>query len=191
MNRPSPKIIKNVFSEEDFAKLKEEMLSIDTSNQNHEAFGRYALSSFDSAVLREYAEKSVPLARETFGSPTLKHTYTLFCRYEGPGAKLWKHKDNNACTYTIDMCVYYNTNWGLFVEGTEYFTEPNEAVAYYGNDQEHWRGPFPDPENNFLGVIFMHYAEPNHWFFVMGSDYINVINGTWSEAQWQKLHPDR
>jgi hypothetical protein len=184
--RPAPQILRNVFPDPEFAKFRDTMLRVDTSVQNHPDFGRYALSHYDSPILSEYAERSVPLARQTFNSETLLHTYTLFCRYEGAGAKLWKHKDNNACTYTIDMCVYYDTNWGLFVEDVEYFTEPNEAVAYYGNDQEHWRGPFPDPEKNFVGVVFFHYAEPDHWYFTKGPDYLKVVTGEWSEAQWAK-----
>jgi hypothetical protein len=191
INRPAPQVLNWVFSESEFSRLKWEIMQIDPSHQNQPAFGRFAISDQDLPILREYAEKSVPLARETFGSSTLLPTYTLFCRYEGAGAKLWKHKDNNACTYTIDMCVYYDTNWGLFVEDVEYFTEPNQAVAYYGNDQEHWRGPFPDPEKNFVGVVFFHYAEPDHWYFTKGPDYLKVVTGEWSEAQWEKAQPPK
>lgn len=189
--RPAPKIVKNLFPDEDFARFRDAMLSLDTSFKNQIGFGRFAISSFDSDIIKEFAEKSVPTARSVFNSPTLKHSYSLFCRYEGDKANLFKHKDNNACTYTLDMCVYYDVNWGLFVEDVEYFTEPNEALAYYGNDQMHWRGPFPNPESNFVGVVFFHYTEPDHWFFTKGADYINVINGEWSEAQWEKTRANQ
>jgi hypothetical protein len=84
------------------------------------------------------------------------------------------------------MVSYGSTNWGLVVENEEYFVEPNEGLIFYGNDQEHWRGEFPDPHRNSVAVIFFHYAEPDHWYFTKGRDYINVINGTWTEAEWEK-----
>lgn len=182
--RPDPIIVKNLFNQEDFTSLLTTVLALDKSKNNQTGFGRFGLGDDHLPVLAEYAEKILPKVQEVFNSKTLKHTYTLFCNYQGSEAKLLSHKDNNACTYTFDLCLYYKVNWGLFVEGKEYFAEPNEAIAFYGNDQEHWRGPFPDPDNNYMGVIFFHYAEPDHWFFTKGRDYLLVVNGTMTEEEW-------
>jgi hypothetical protein len=54
---------------------------------------------------------------------------------------------------------------------------PNQALAYYGNDQLHWREKFPNPEKNHVAMIFFHFAEPDHWYFTKGPDYLRVIRG--------------
>lgn len=167
VKRPDPSIVKNVFSEEDFNFLLSTMLNFDkTKYRDYDpTFGRYCIDHYELPLLNEYAEKTLTLAKEVFNSQTLKPTYTLFSHYEGEQASLFKHKDTNACTYTLDLCLYYKKNWSIFVKGVEYFVEPNEALAFYGNDQYHWREEFPESDTNFMGVVFFHYAEPDHWFF--------------------------
>lgn len=190
ITRPDPVVVTDVFSAGDFKRLLGAMMALDKSTINQTGFGRYAVSHHGTPILAEYAEKALEKARSVFNSPTLKHTYTLFSHYMGDTANLFKHKDNNACTYTLDLCLYYNTNWGIFVEGKEYFLEPNQALAFYGNDQEHWRGEFPNKDTNAMGVIFFHYAEPDHWYFTKGEDYLEVASGRMTEEAWQELHPD-
>jgi hypothetical protein len=100
----------------------------------------------------------------------------LFAHYEGqnPSPSLYKHKDDNACTYTLDMCVYQNEPWDLWVEDKNYCLYPNQALAYYGNDQMHWREEFPNPENNHVAMVFFHFAEPDHWWFKEGPQYLHT-----------------
>jgi hypothetical protein len=187
--RPAPALIDGVFTAEDFKRLAGLMAAQDHSVQNQSGFGRVGISDLDVPELVDYANKARAIVRKTTGSKTLLHTYTLYSYYYGNTANLPKHTDNNACTYTLDLMIRYGTaNWGLFVEGQEYFVEPNQGLVFYGNDQEHWRGDFPNPNNNGVAVVFFHYAEPDHWYFTKGRDYVNVINGTWTEAEWEKRH---
>lgn len=103
------------------------------------------------------------IAREVFGSKTLLPTYSVYSRYVGPGSKLEKHKDDNACTYTLDLCLNQSNPWGIWVDGKEYILKENQALAYYGNDQFHWREEMT--ESDSVSMIFLHYAEPEHWWF--------------------------
>ena len=130
-----------------------------------EDFGRYFINDKEFVPLKSFHEHLVPLAKNTFNSETLLPSYTIFAHYEGKEAKLPKHKDNNACTYTIDLCLYQNTPWSIYVEDREFTLEENQAIGFYGEDQEHWREEFPDPENNVVGQVFFHFVEPDHWFF--------------------------
>ena len=182
MNRPDPILIKDVLSPEEYNDYKN-MFPVDRvkSFDFQQDFSRYA---YADGELEKYAELLTPMAREIFGSKNLLPTYTLFAHYEGPNAKLWKHKDDNACTYTIDMCVYQKYAWDLWVENKPYTLYPNEALAYYGNDQEHWRESFPQKETNFVGMTFFHFAEPEHWWFTKGRDYLEVIRGQITEQEW-------
>ena len=182
----SPVLINNLLSSEDYLKLIDS-LGNPKSFGFDPGFSRYCVGDGGLPILGELANKLVETARETFKSKTLMPTYTLFAHYEGqnPSPSLYKHKDDNACTYTLDMCVYQKEPWDLFVEGEAYTLYPNQALGYYGNDQLHWREEFPNPETNNVAMIFFHFAEPDHWWFTKGSSYLEVIRKQISEQEWQ------
>lgn len=102
-------------------------------------------------------------ARECFNNSNLLYTYSCLSLYNQENSKLEKHKDNNACTYTIDICLYSEKPWPIFIENKEYVLSPNEALCFYGENQLHWRPEFL-PGNKVL-MMFMHFADRNHWFF--------------------------
>jgi hypothetical protein len=167
--------IDQVFEKEKFLNLVN-VFDNPKSFQYEPFFSRYIANDGGAPELRKYFEDLVPLAKNIFGSKTLLPTYAMFAHYEGnnPSPSLFKHKDDNACTYTIDMCLYQKYPWDLYVEDRPYTLYPNQAVAYYGNDQEHWREDFPNPEENYVAMIFFHFAEPDHWWFVHGPDYLHT-----------------
>jgi hypothetical protein len=177
-----PRLVDNLFDQESYNLLKDTMFNCPKTLESYDqGFGRYHVNH---EILQEYTQKALPIAREYFNSQTLVPSYTLFSHYEGANAQLWKHKDDNACTYTLDMCVYQNQPWDLWVEGKNYTLNPNQALAYYGNDQEHWREAFPNPESQHVAMIFFHFVEPDHWFLTKGPGYIEVIRGRMSEAEY-------
>lgn len=110
-----------------------------------------------------YMERLLPTARDTFKSTTLLPTYACWSMYYEPSSRLPAHKDVNACTYTIDYCVRQLQPWDLYVEGNPYTLQEGQALAFMGEDQEHWRPEFQP--GNVVEMIFFHYAEPGHWFF--------------------------
>ncbi len=183
----SPIVLKNVFDDQKFSSLQKLFLKY----KNYEFdpfFSRYTISDFEVSELKTYKNTLIPLAKKIFDSEFLLPTYATFAHYEGvnPSPSLFKHKDDNACTYTIDLCLYQNEPWDLYVENVPYTLYPNEALAYYGNDQTHWRDEFPNPETNKVAMIFFHFAEPDHWFFHKGPSYLSVIRGEISEKEWIK-----
>ena len=181
-----PIVLSDVLSVNQIAKIKDEVSDY-RKLVFDDWFSRYTLHSSSSKNLESVFNEILPLARKTFNSKTLLPTYALFSHYEGKNARLHKHIDDNACTYTVDLCLYQKTPWGLWVENKEYVLEENQALAYYGNDQLHWRQQFPDKENNQVAMIFFHFAEPDHWYFTKGPSYLSVIRGQMSEAQWSLL----
>jgi hypothetical protein len=180
-----PLIIKNVFSAEEHNELKNIMKNWQVGSDWDPGFGRHTVQS---TIIDEYAEKLTPLAKKMFNSENIKTSYSLFAHYEGPGARLHRHADDNACTYTIDLCLYQTEPWAIGInhngEDKEYFLQENEAILYYGNDQEHWRPKFPNPESQNVAMIFFHFVEPNHWWFTKGQEYIDVIRGNITEDEW-------
>lgn len=184
-----PIIVDNVLGPEDFSKLCESV-SNPKSFEYQGGFSRYIVADNRLPILKELAEKLIPTAKELFDSKTLLPTYILFAHYEGqdPKPSLYKHKDDNACTYTLDMCLYQNSPWDLWVDDKPYTLYPNQALAYYGNEQLHWREEFPNPETNHVAMVFFHFAEPDHWYFTKGPSYLSVIQGQKTEEEWLVRH---
>lgn len=182
INVQQPKKVINLLNDSDFILLKDHLKNTPKKEENFDiGFGRYA---FNDYLINEYLQKLVPVARNIFQSQTLLPSYGLFAHYEGNHASLFTHVDDNACTYTLDMCVYQTEPWDLEVDGKPYTLHENEALAYYGNDQMHGRGKFPNPESQHVAMIFFHFVEPDHWWYTKNADYINVIRKTMSEEEW-------
>lgn len=180
--RKSPVILNKVFDDEIFVNFKQRLFDHPKpKDQFDSGFGRYCFMNED---VTNHMNMLLPKARELFDSPTLLPTYALVAHYEGKDANLFKHVDSNACTYTIDMCVYQNEPWDLYVEGIPYTLQENQALVYYGEDQEHWREDFPNPESQHVAMIFFHYAEPDHWFFTRGQEYYQVKFNIMTEEEY-------
>lgn len=173
--RPDPFILDNVFSKEYFFKLKDkiEFYKNNLTLEYDQFLGRFAITELNFFL--EEREKLTEVARKIFQSKTLLPTYSVYSMYHGSRANLPCHIDDNACTYTIDLCVSYKTQWPIYINGIEFKPEPNQAVCYYGEDQYHWRDKFPDPANNEVEMIFFHFSEPDHWYFTKGPEYKEVI----------------
>lgn len=181
-----PILIDKMFNEEEFVLLKDTMFNCPRPKEAYdEGFGRYHINH---QILQDYTEKALPIARQYFNSETLVPSYTLFSHYEGKNANLLKHKDDNACTYTLDMCVYQKESWDLWVEDKPYTLQPNQALAYYGNDQMHWREQFPSPETNYVAMIFFHFVEPDHWWITKGPKYLEVLRGQITEEEFNSVN---
>lgn len=123
-------------------------------------FGR--ITSGDDRLL-PYLHSATFVARDVFGEPDLFPTYALWSKYDVPQSNLHKHKDDNACTYTLDYCVRQREPWDLYVEGVPYTLQEGEALAFLGEDQEHWRPDFT--KGNAVEMIFFHFVKPDHWYF--------------------------
>ena len=188
--RPDAYLIDEVFSEDEFAILLTQLSSIEDSMAlpYDRWFGRFGLNSTDRRcpeLLSNYHDKLLPLARKLF-SPTLEPSYCLWASYRGYRAQLPKHIDDNACTYTIDLCLSHVAPWSIYIEGKELIPYPNQAVVYYGEDQYHWREAFTEPNKNRVDMIFFHFVEPQHWWFTKGPQYIDKITNDRDSYQKNK-----
>ena len=171
-----PFIVKNIFDPYYFMALQKYALNLwinDDGKSYSEGFGRYQWANTD--ILNEGSELLLPMVREKFKNDTLKPSWNLLVIYQTDKAKLWKHKDDNACTYTVDYCLFQKQPWDLWVENKPYKLNENEALFMYGNDQEHWREDFPEPETNMVSYVFYFYCEPDHWYFTKGASYLDRV----------------
>ncbi len=170
-----PFIVKNILSDEELKSLQKHAMNLWANKPTYdESFGRHQW--FGESEVSRVHHLLTEVAREYFGSSTLIPSWCLMSTYEGEAAKLWKHKDDNACTYHIDLCVFQKTSWGLWAEhngeSKEYVLEENEGLFMYGNDQEHWREEFPNKSTNLVCNAFFFFCEPDHWYFTEGPNYL-------------------
>lgn len=170
-----PKIIDNLFSDDRFERLKQSLMSQSHNYKWDDTFGRRSVMHWDQPLLQIYNNFLISTAREIFQNNTMIPTYSQYIEYSGKTANLFHHVDTNACTYTIDVLIHQKTSWPLWVDNKEFILKENQGLAYLGNDQEHWREEFPDPENNIVGMALFHFAEPDHWYFTEGPEYKKKI----------------
>lgn len=167
-------VISDVLPENEFKAAKEYFINYSSNNNNQlDENGRWLIGNEDPMVAK-YHEILLPLAKKVFNSETLLPTNALFAEYTKTGSTLGRHFDANACTYTIDLCFYESHSWPLFVEGEPFFYKENEAVCFFGEEQEHWRETLNETGVK-IGVAYFHYVEPNHWFFTEGPGYVEQV----------------
>ena len=162
-NVKEPWIVEDFFSKSDYISI---MNKINTFNFNDEwEWSNNDMNRWyhNSKYIDKILTTNLDRARKDFESPTLLPTYATLALYENKDSSLPFHYDSNACTYSYDVCLYSKEVWPVTIEGKDYLLKGNDAIAMYGEDQFHGRPQFK-PGNKVL-MIFMHYAEPDHWFF--------------------------
>jgi hypothetical protein len=185
----SPLFIPKVFTDEYYSILRNRLEPLAKTFPYNPLLGRYLTSGGPNDIIDNFARLYLTDAMRIFGSKTLRPTYTSFVHYEAKGfykPALPLHVDDNACTYTIDMCLYQTEPWGLVVEGQEFTLLENQGLAFQSCDLRHWRPQFPNPDTQHVAMVFFHYAEPDHWFFTKGRDYYEVVHGRKSEEEWME-----
>lgn len=163
-----------MFSEED-VKMLRKILDAGTPDKNWQD------TKNDRRVLKfpeldsYFSKKLEPLAKKIFKDENLKSTYAVYLDYNSPTSRLPMHKDNNACTYTIDYCVSAKTPWGILIEDQEFFIGENQGLAFMGGYDAHGRGEMPDPDNNRVEVVMFHFCPSDHWWFTEGEEYLYYL----------------
>jgi hypothetical protein len=167
-------IIKNVLEPHHFDRLRTHFKNNPyLADMPTDEFGRKLIGDSDP-ILKEYSEMLLPKVREYFNTETCVPSYSLFAEYCDEVVSLHKHKDLNACTYTLDLTLYQLDPWALYVDGKPYTANPNEAVMFMGEEFEHWRETLYTNSGR-IGVVFFHYVEPDHWYFTKGPNHIYEI----------------
>jgi hypothetical protein len=173
-----PEIIKNVLSNNDFLNFQSHAKQIYSNRSDFESgFGRYVFGPTEE--LKSIHNSLVALAREFFESDTLMPSWCMMAAYAGNQGSLFKHTDDNACTYHLDLSVFQTISWDLWVEhdglSEPYTLSENEALAMYGETQPHWREPLSGSNDDVVCNAFFFFCEPDHWYFTKGPEYLKVL----------------
>lgn len=164
------KSIKNFFPEELFEKIKQQVLAKNMGPDGPHFYHTVAGRWLDEIHFDEETEAQIlQIAKETFGEDNIKRAGFHTARYQkqnGLKPQLWKHYDQSACQYSLDICIDKNVDWALAVDDELFDEEPNSCIVFSGNDQMHWRPEYPtEDEDKYVTLLFMQFAKPDHWFF--------------------------
>jgi len=168
-------VVYPLFEDDVFQRIKKRFLEIGfgpgSEHFYHTTPGRWEGSiAFDNDI----NEIVLKRAREIFNEPDLVHTYDYCVRYQKQGVgvpHLWRHMDQNGCQYTIDVCIEKkDLDWGITIDGKTYDEKENQAVAFFGQQQDHSRPKYPtDNEDSYISLVFFHFVKPGHWLITEGS----------------------
>lgn len=162
--------IQNFLPETLFNKVKARVAEINLGPNGphfyHTVAGRWLEAiSFDEETEKEILE----LARTTFQDNSLIRAGFHVGRYQmqnGVKPQLWKHYDQSACQFSLDICIDKTIDWELVVEDEVFLEQPNSCVVFKGNDHMHWRTEYPSTnEDDYVLLLFMQFAQPDHWYF--------------------------
>lgn len=201
-----PKSIENFFPDELFETIKNKILEKELGPQGHHFYhtvaGRWLTEiHFDEVTERQILE----IAQDVFQDKEIKRAGFHTARYQiqnGIKPQLWKHYDQSACQYSLDVCIEKTVDWQLVVDEIVFDESPNSCVVFSGNDNMHWRTPYPsNNEDDYVTLLFMQFARPDHWFFVDGgkagfdkyghlADYkYREVAGTWAQPDYSDGRP--
>lgn len=150
--------------------INEKNMGPDGPHFYHTVPGRWLT---DIVFEKDIEEEILNAAKKIFNSQTIKRAGFHTAKYQmqnGIKPQLWKHWDQSACQYSLDLCIEKTVDWSIVVEGKEFQEQPNSCVVFSGNNMMHWRTPYPsNSENDYVTLLFMQFAEPDHWFFTEGA----------------------
>jgi hypothetical protein len=132
-------------------------------DKNVSYYGAKMISSYFDEYLDGIHKAMLPKVKELFEEENMIPSYAIFSDY-GDLGEVSAHKDEGPCFFTIDLCLYENTDWPLYIDKVEYIPRANQAVLMYGSHQFHYRPAVNNP-NNRSGILLLHYAPPEHQFF--------------------------
>lgn len=160
-----PFIVSNFLNEKDFSELVSHFKGRQGLTKQHlDKFGRALLLDTHHPILKKLSEQILPLVRNYFNDDSILPSYSIFAEYSAEKIYLEKHKDQAACTYTVDLVLYQEDPWAIWIEGKEYIANENDAIIFMGEDQEHWRDAINNNKNK-IGLVYFHYVKPDHWWY--------------------------
>lgn len=161
MNK-TPIVIDNLLEPQELLKLQNYFKENYKTYYFEKKHGRYLTDSNAVPLLKDFLYSNLDFVRKTLNNDKIIPTVAFFAHYQDD-ATLKKHKDSYGGTHTLDFVLYQTEPWDFYIDNTPYSLKENQAVAFWGEEQAHWRGPLPNPESQHVAVIFCHYAEPGHY----------------------------
>ena len=172
-----PKIIENIFSDNQINKIKELRKNSETVSVSKRWPGREVRPLSDINLLPTDIKKILnDIASKNYGSP-LKLYAVAFGRYsnEFGTPKLGPHIDEVPAQFSLDYQLDGNIDWAINIEGKEYNLKNNNGLIFEGEVVLHWRPERVFKDDEFLDLAWFQFIDDNHWSYryELRPDYSN------------------
>jgi hypothetical protein len=168
-----PLLVKNLLSEETLKMFQDNVKQINL-NMSEDKFKRKYIGNND--FMEKIHIDLTETANKYFNKNNLVPSFAGIGIYDSVDSVLPKHVDCSPCTYGIDLCLYQDNSWRIYIEDKFFDLNPNEAVFYYGEKQIHWR-----EKKDFVGTVcnvFFFYVDPDHWSLTEPKENHQMIRQT-------------
>jgi len=157
--------VEGFFEEEQFNRVKDYFVNHkDLKTTPKSYYLSKKISSYSDDFLKKLHLDLLPKVKEIFKNDSIVPSYALLLEYTGGDGRVTPHMDEGPCAFTIDLCLYENSDWPLTVDDKVFSLKPNDAIFFHGSRHLHSRTGLEN-ENNHNVVILFHYDLPEHKFF--------------------------
>lgn len=153
----------NIFTDQE---IKQIYSSIDLqSNKNTATVSIYGQKVWHTSLPKNIIEK-VTHQMSIIHNQNFKLEAMSFARYSKEYSDipiLTPHYDNTfkEPRVTLDVQLRSNISWDIVVEGIKLKLQDNEAAAFSGTHQIHWREPIEFQDGDFVEMLFCHFILEN------------------------------
>lgn len=156
-----PRIVKNIFTDQEYADLYEEINAMPESFITPvEDVGYFAyMDPVNSDLSDSLISKIEPILKTK-----IKKTAIHFARYTkatNSVPRLMPHYDENLthASYTLSVILDSTLDWSVFVENDEFFPLKNQAVVFSGTHQIHYRPLIEFSDTDYYDILVCQFEE--------------------------------
>jgi len=103
-----------------------------------------------------HSNQILNVAKRMFGDE-IRPSYSALSYYFRPDSVCPIHVDRPQCRYSLDMVVFQDEMWPIYVNFKKIEMYPNQASCYSGSNHIHWRDKIKN--NNRIGLAFFHFTD--------------------------------
>ena len=96
------------------------------------------------------------LAKRMFGQE-IKPSYSFLSYYFMNDSCCPIHSDRPQCKYSVDMVIFQEKAWPIYIDFKKFEMNPNQATFYSGTDHIHWRDKIE--QGNKVALAFFHFVD--------------------------------
>jgi hypothetical protein len=159
-----PLVVSDVLLPEHFSEIYETIAALPEEKTRVQPWAGHKV--WDTRFSKELENRISSVAQSVLGDG-VKLTYDYsFARYSkkfGYECKLFPHYDTrDSQRVTFDIQLRASEPWALFVENKRFVLQNNQALAFAGTQQIHWRENIQISEDAEIDMLFCHleYLEP-------------------------------
>lgn len=189
-----PKLITNLFTEEEYASLYDQINKYSAIPEyvrvvdelGYTSTGLFLNNDISSVLWKKIGtELGISIER-------ISTHYARYSLQSGHKPLLMPHYDRALTKSMFSLAIVLDStfDWDIYVEGEKFVPRKNDAVLFSGSHQVHWRPDVEFKEDDYYDIMVCQFEEDTEENLVLTSDHkerMDEINGQWC-LQWEKLY---